>query len=164
MSVSRGGPYGSAKAGGAVPTGTLTIESTVKIWRLPSERTTMTRAPVVSVDSLPKIIGCPGYPAGPSVTASPGAPGTEPYWYQPAFQELIGTFMTPERSTPTASTARWTFRSGMRICTGGAVGNCTCAVGASATECDEDTCAGRPRRRPFSGTDVNEVAGSNEKT
>src|SRR5450759_726995 len=108
--------------GGAEPTGKVAFETTMKSRLLPSASTTTTWSPARSVDSLPKIIGWSGNPAWPSMTASPGAPGTGPALYQPAFQAFTGTFITPERFTPTASTARWTFRDGMSNCAGGAVG------------------------------------------
>src|SRR5450759_4428394 len=67
-------------------------------------------------------MGWSGEPAWPSITASPGAPGTDPPLYQPASHPLEGRFMNPYRFTPTASTGRWTFRIGISNCTGGAVG------------------------------------------
>src|SRR5437868_7613630 len=60
------------------------------------------------------------------MTASPGAPGTGPPVYQPAFQELTGKFSTPARFTPTPSTARCTSRAGIRSCKGLAVGIGAC--------------------------------------
>src|ERR1700682_5243705 len=56
------------------------------------------------------------------MTASPGAPGTGPPAYQPAFQPFIGNFMNPQRSTPTPSTGRLTLMEGMSSGTGAAVG------------------------------------------
>src|SRR2546423_15102652 len=60
------------------------------------------------------------------MTVSPGAPGTGPPVYQPAFQELTGKFSTPARFTPTPSTARCTSRAGIRSCKGLAVGIGAC--------------------------------------
>src|SRR4029077_7941607 len=52
----------------------------------------------------------------------PGAPGIGPPLYHPAFHEFTGKFITPERSAPTVSTARCTFKAGISSCAGGAVG------------------------------------------
>ena len=57
-------------------------------------------SPCRSVASLPKIIGWSGYPAWPSMTASPGAPGTGPPLYQPAFPPVRGQVHDAEAIRP----------------------------------------------------------------
>ena len=81
------------------------------------------------------------------MTASPGAPGTGPAAYQPAFQALSGKFNTPARFTPTRSTARWTSRAGIRSCTGAAVGIGGCGERTSEPELTTN-CTRERRSRP----------------
>src|SRR5579862_2497421 len=74
--------------------------------------------------NLLKINGYPGRPRCPSITASPGAPGTGPGLYQPTSQMLRGVAIAPNASRPTASTDASRWRDGISNRTGrGRVGS-----------------------------------------
>src|ERR1700687_1979665 len=108
--------------GGIELAGQLFTDTTVNTCLLPSARTTQIGSPGWILASLPNMRGCPGYPAWPSMTASPGAPGTGPALYQPTSQMLIGVSIAPYWSRPSGSTGGWRLSVGRKSLTGGEVG------------------------------------------